>query len=256
MMRFQPERYCGIILESPLLQAEAFDDSEPPIHFADWEAHSLAVDDQGRTGTCAAQAKTGIMETMLSYWSDGRIRVQLDALKFYRLVWEKENNKPWPGDVGYSTGLRGYSTFTFGKELGLLPLDAEMIPADWSPRGLKAALYHSPLFCATCVTEAWRKPGEYGEIVPAEITTSGHAWRLPGMRSSMESPIDRRRRQMISGANSWSEDWGYFGHFSMAARLFTLHSYFKPFGICADWKKWVLGGEWKRLLRGSDGENT
>jgi hypothetical protein len=214
-----------------------------PVEWRAWDLFLTPVDDQGRTGTCAAQAMTRIMEWAV-VMHDG-YRPRISPLKYYRAVWSDQNGKPWPEDgSGYQDGLQAYTAYTSGVKLGLLPPDAARVDAEPTPASLAAALTASPLFAATCVTEGWRLPSSLGEILDANVTVSGHAWTISGLGRGRDGA------QMVCGVNSWGMRWGWNGFLQMKLAQFARCSWIKPFAISADWAKWVAKGTWKDLLVG------
>lgn len=242
------EEYRGIRTEG-LTRGARVSDPGPfaavlPARFDRWDAFTTPIDDQGATGTCAVQAMTRITETMVSAVTGDRPR--FDALRIYRAIWEMENARAWPGEKGYGTGLKPDSAFRYGIAAGLLPPDAARVVADLDTPSLVRALTFSPLFAASCVTEAWRRPGLFGEIGAADVTSSGHAWIIPGLRPGERAgagPV-----QMITGANSWGTEWGAGGFFQMTAGTYAGICWINPYSIAADWPAWISTGAWRALL--------
>ena len=244
---FDPSAFQGLKRDQPYLAVPVLGEflgiSEA---VTKWDRHLTPIDDQGKTGTCVAQAYTRFIEFLLSInlnkW------VQLDALKFFRLAWERENRRKWEGEENYKDGLRIDTGFFALQEAGLLSMQAVKSKVGLDSRSIWEALQIAPLIVGTCVTSAWaagRQNPSTGELRWANVEMNGHCWLLHGMGVSNQVPP----RPLVRGCNSWGPNWAWNGFFQIPFEHYVQCAICNPILIEDDpdflkrderWKDFVL----------------
>jgi hypothetical protein len=174
-------------------------DTTAPLVSAVHERHCPAYD-QGSLGSCTGNAGAGALMTG-PLWAPGRMLTQDDAVQVYEAATHIDRIPGhYPPDDTGSTGL------AVAKALKLAGFIREYRHA-FSLHAALAALGQSPVLIGI----GWRDGFDEPVGPRAELRISGE---VRGGHELYLSEIDVEA-QMVRGWNSWGEDWGDGGQFSM-----------------------------------------
>ena len=240
-MNFDLKSFTGVLRTDRNLTVPILGEANRiPEAFERWDRWMTPIDDQGKRGTCVAQATSRIIEWAIWYFMGQR--VQLDAERLYRVAWTLQNKKEWPGDIAYQDGLQMQAAYHAAIQEGLLGGASYMVNVPMTSIDIFDALAHGPLLAGTCVTRAWQNPQpDTGEILRANVEMNGHAWTMHGMGKSNEPDGGA----LVRGCNSWGTGWGYHGFFQIHVPHYIQCALCSPISIRDDWNRTLITRKWE-----------
>jgi hypothetical protein len=177
-----------------------------------WEDYVTCIEDQGRTGTCEAQAASMIVETLMRQNIDKDLfapDLGLDPYAMHKGAWLATYPDRPPEQYRDTYGLPLGATLEWCRANGILPHRCRIDDVGDSAPDLWDALHDAPVEIGVTVHDGYSpdRLGEFAEVpAPVQLPPdNGHALVVTGQITG----ADFSRMDVF--ANSWGRDWGFFG---------------------------------------------
>jgi len=166
-----------------------------------WARHG-AIFDQGDLGSCTGNAMAGVINTD-PFFLPGRVLTEDNAVAIYEAATRLDRV---PGSYPPNdTGSSGLAAAKAAKRMGLIPSYKHA----FSLHGTLMALGQGPVIAGINWYDSFDQPSGMGALVEisADATVrGGHEIEI------LEVHVDAR---LVRIANSWSDQWGDHGYFTM-----------------------------------------